>query len=255
MPTSPLRRQILCSLLALSPCLAAPVNYWRCEGNSGDIASTAENTVGGGPALVQEDGQRQPVLTSECPKLPGGTENKTAAEFRQDNRTALAATDPKVGDFEAGQAFTIECWIKPRAYPTKDDIFLTALHKRGNNPEGSQKPGYQLLLGADQHMIFGANAIDGGAKALRSQSPIPLDTWTHLAITRDAAGKLIFYVNGVKEDESRGPLPTSMANDGLLTVGANRFMMAKPPFWDGLIDEVRISDTALEPGELLYNAQ
>lgn len=257
MPKAFFPRPVLFSLLALSPCAAAPVDYWRFEGSAGEVISSAENSVSGAPALVQTEGPRQPNLTSDCPKLPAGTANQTALECRQENRTALAAPGAEVADFGEGAPFTVECWVKPKAYPTTDDVFLTVLHKRGvgSNADQAQKPGYQLLLGSDQRITFGATANDGSAKALKSRSTLPLDTWTHLAVSRDAAGKLTLYVNGAKEDESRGPIPGSLTNDGVLCVGANRFMMAKPPFWEGLIDEVRISPVALEPGDLLYAPQ
>lgn len=248
---------VFASLLTMVSCLASPVNYWRFEGKAGDMTGGENDSVSAGPALGQEAGDRHPQLTADAPKLPGGASNQSSMEFRQNNRTALAATDAKTGDFGQGQAFTVECWIKAQGYPTLKDVPLTILHKRGGDTTDLRaiKPGYQLLLGDDHRILFNATAVDGTAKSLASKSEIPLDVWTHLAVSRDASGKLVLYVNGTKEAESRGPLPASLDNDGLLNVGANRFMMAKPPFWQGLIDELRISDTALAPEELLYAPQ
>jgi hypothetical protein len=257
MSKPPFPHPALLLILSASACLAAPTDYWRFEGQEGTVYATAENSTSGGPALSQSEGPRQPNLTNDCPKLPSNTANQTSLECRQENRTALAASGPEVGDFAENTAFTIECWIKPRAYPTAENIYLTVMHKRGIGTSESQeqKPGYQIILGSDQHLTFGAVANDATSKAVKSRSTIPLDSWTHIAVSRDASGKISLYINGAKEDESRGPLPGSLTNDGVLTVGANRFMMAKPPFWEGLIDEVRISATALDPTDLLYTPQ
>lgn len=252
-----LPRGISLLLISLGSCLAAPADYWRFEGEEGGVCASADNSANAEAPLIQDEGQRQPVFSSEKPKLPNDVANRSSMEFRAENRTALAAADAKVADFGEGQPFTVECWINPKAYSEKEDVLKTILHKRGGDTTDMQapKPGFQLLLKADHHIIFSAMAADGAGKALTSKTEIPLYEWTHVAVTRDAEGKFILYINGSKEDESRGPLPAALTNDGVLTVGANRFMMATPPFWEGLIDELRVSDSALASEQLLYAPQ
>jgi hypothetical protein len=101
---------------------------------------------------------------------------------------------------------------------------------------------------------LGNNAAGGG----RFNAPNDLvlaaaNVWTHVAMTWDTASDLVLYVNCQEIGRVR------MADgefDGLATT--ERFIgrpSAATRFWNGLIDDVRIYDTALTQSEIVAAAQ
>jgi Concanavalin A-like lectin/glucanases superfamily len=95
-----------------------------------------------------------------------------------------------------------------------------------------------------------------GGQVLEGPSAIPLNEWTHLAISFDGAAKRI-YVNGIEaasRDESRtlvydpAPVPVTIGSDWSENEGSALF--------NGRVDEVALYNRALTPDEVLsiYNA-
>lgn len=250
---------VFCAALLLSASFlpAATLAYWRFDGEDGGQCDNVPNEVSGGPALEQEFGIRLPMYAADAPKLPKNEANKTSVLLTQDQRASLNLTDPKIGDFEEGKPFTVECWINPIAYGSTESLPLSILHKRGDVvPDGPHStPGYFVALTSEGKISVRVDAGAEGAKGLSSKTSVPLDAWSHIALSRDEEGNLTLRVNGNVEAKSQGPLPASLSNNGALTVGAHRSMMSKAVFFNGYIDEVRISDANLPDEELLYTAQ
>ena len=86
--------------------------------------------------------------------------------------------------------------------------------------------------------------MTGTHKAVCQPSPLPINTWTHLAVTYNGS-TLTLYRNGVAVATSNvsGTLsPTT----GTLQIGASQF----GEYFKGLIDEVRIYNRALSATEI-----
>jgi hypothetical protein len=114
---------------------------------------------------------------------------------------------------------------------------------------------YYLMVNAAGVLQFQVQGV-GVGKVLFSPSPLPLQQWMHIAGTLDdATGAMGLYINGslvassVIDFRARGPLTGRHAGLG---IGAG--IKGSPDdyfFFHGSIDDVRISDVALDPSQFL----
>ena len=88
-------------------------------------------------------------------------------------------------------------------------------------------------------------------RAVRGTAAIPLNAWTHLAATYDAATSIMrYYVNGVQVGTTAGNGSINV-DDGALRIGGNNSAPAgQGEFYRGLIDEVRVYNRALTAAEI-----
>ena len=144
---------------------------------------------------------------------------------------------------------TIEMWVKPQgAHPNPP---LITNHKPYDDTNG-----WALGLGgAGDKPIFTAFHPDGNADVLFPDG-IPFDQWTHLAITfDDTIDHYDCYVNG--ELVRHGDFDINVtANLYDIVIGAiYTGAPGTPPVstYDGMIDEVRISDIPRDPREFFVH--
>jgi len=122
--------------------------------------------------------------------------------------------------------FGIECWVKPTALGTNDQVIAY-----NGSTGGFGSGGWGIFIAAD-HTYEG---LLGGAAAFGTNVAIA-NVWTHLALVRSGAVSTL-YVNGVAA-------ASNMSVPGVPATGA--FGLAAPPqtptnqFFTGLIDEVRV---------------
>jgi len=109
---------------------------------------------------------------------------------------------------------------------------------------------YSLASGSTTGLPGGSGYLDSAERGATGTSALPLNTWSHLALSYDdpggGPGHLRLYVNGaqVAGTPASGQLP---ALSGLLRIGAG----AVPgQVFAGQIDEVRIYDRALPAAEI-----
>jgi hypothetical protein len=133
-------------------------------------------------------------------------------------------------------ALTVTAWVNPSAYPASG--LMTVLSKDTN---------YEFHITSTGQVNWwwntGAAALTTGAGA------VPLNTWTHIAITF-ALGQQIIYVNGV---------PVATGTDGAalftnnlpLQIGEDQGFGGGSRRWRGLIDEVQVHDRTLSAGEVV----
>ncbi len=231
--------------------------YWNFEIVTGETTiASAVDTVSH-LELKQENSGYQPTWDSLTPPCPPGTANntKSAGFSRQVKRhLILDANSAEKLNFGESTPFTIELWIHPLSYPTIDapKVSSVILLKRGGAPTDTIHPGYQLSMNAQGKLFFRAEGLVGG-KTLASTASIPLSKWSHLAVTRDFKGSFKFYINGQLDATSSGPLyQGSLSNNGDFILGSTPFAQGKDFFFDGYIDDIRISTLPLEPIDLLY---
>lgn len=133
-----------------------------------------------------------------------------------------------------GENFTIEAWINPTV-DKKGTILAQTMPNGGN---------WQLYYEGSQ-IKFHFNRGSGGFN-LSTRTYVPLNTWTHVALSRED-GLYRLYVNGIvmhgRKDERHNPDATNTTIGAVLKGGT-----AAEPF-HGAIDELRIYDRALTDRE------
>ena len=178
-------------------------------GKNATVSTTIEVTTSGGSATSS-------IFTYDC--------TSNALDFDGTNDHVL------LGDIiEDFTGFTQEAWVywKGSSHPdfyneifTKD--LVTALAITNENR---------------LHANFG-NGTTWGA-GVNSSTLIPLNTWTHIAVTRSSTGAVKMYINGVL-DASTATLNLRGSNGairaiGVKPVGSNRF-----GYFKGAIDELKV---------------
>lgn len=152
-------------------------------------------------------------------------------------------------------SFTVSAW----AYLTDASQTRTVLSETGTDLSG-----FALRYSPSvQQWVFVWSWNTGGTRqsaAVNGTTPVTLKAWTHLAASYNAtAHKIILYVNG-KPQGAPVTLSTSavaQVSDGALQFGRANY--SNPPsytdYWRGRVDEVAVWERALEPGEILTEAQ
>jgi hypothetical protein len=173
--------------------------------------------------------------------LLGGAGYSTDTPFGGGTALSLDGADDHVGvttSFSYGSAFTIEAWIKASAVDGQRVIWddygnpgvLLAIHTGA----------IQFGISTAQHPGLGIAVVSPGA--------LCVDEWIHVAGVYDGA-EIRAYVNGVLVASAAtsgavidNPILTSAIGSDNLTTTALNFA--------GLIDDLRIHSTALDPSQL-----
>jgi hypothetical protein len=138
-----------------------------------------------------------------------------------------------------GGAWTVEGWIKPETAPAS----LAYLY--GTNSGASV---IELDMDANRHAYAKVNLRGNGWVYLTGSSVLSLNQWSHLALVMDGT-YLYLYVNGAQEAQSSSysySLPSTM-NQMLMGYNGSYF-------FNGRINDVRISNVNLSPSQLGYGA-
>lgn len=145
--------------------------------------------------------------------------------FYNDNTNYIETTLPNA----LGNNFTIDFWIKLNAYPTISEKFAVPF-SLGEYNDGVY---FQLETSTTSKTLYvwlgnKNNSIDA--------EKIPLNTWTHLAVTFDGK-KYDFYLNGERQFELENTVHTSQVNLNLFRSGGS---VTLGRHFKGYIDEVKI---------------
>lgn len=135
-------------------------------------------------------------------------------------------------DIVSAGAISIDAWVRP----TKSGVFMTIV---GN--DASQ--GYWFGINAQGQLRFYPNP----STFFESSSTVPLNTWTHVAVSFDAfKNEMRFYLNGTLNRS----VNTGQTYIGFsyfdLRIGADRLKTGPARYWSGALDEVRIWAAAID---------
>ena len=129
---------------------------------------------------------------------------------------------------------TLEAWVKP----TVGGGWQTVLMKE-------TATGHTFALYADGTRRARRAPADGADIISNGPAPLPLNTWTHLAVTYDGT-TLRLFVNGVQT--------SNKATTGALVTSTRPLRIGGNAVWGehfaGVIDEVRIYNRALTAAEI-----
>lgn len=86
-----------------------------------------------------------------------------------------------------------------------------------------------------------------GTAVVLDPTPMALNTWYFVAVTFDyATGDMVLYKDGVEVNSSNVPEVFRSVVDPSVLVGSMNYLS----HWDGNLDEIRIYDRALSPGQI-----
>ena len=188
-----------------------------------------------------------------APDLREGVRGK-AVHFT-DNEVGVLGTG--VGYYERTQPFSLDLWVK--AAQVYEDSAI--LHHR--ETENAGNAGYQLHLEQNHLRWEMMHARAGNGISLRSARPLPLNQWTHVAVTYDGSSRAqgtSLYVNGApievevsRDNLTRTIIPNGNANqaDQALGLAFGKRLRAQT-LKGGAIDEIRVFRTALTPAEVRH---
>ena len=156
------------------------------------------------------------------------------------NGTSSRVVVADAASLDLTSALTLEAWVRPDALSTWRTVAVK---------ERSGGIVYSLYANNSGNRPVGQVDIGGERNALGA-SALPLDTWTHLAVTWDGT-TLRLYVNGA-EAGSTVAVGTLIDSGGPLDIGGNTVW---GEYFDGLIDEVRVYNRALGAAEIQADMQ
>jgi hypothetical protein len=135
-------------------------------------------------------------------------------------------------------AITVSAWVYLTSYADYR-IIVCKSHA------GDAKRHFCLVSKVTDGHLLGAMATSGPTTiGAESTNAIPLNTWTHVAMTYDGT-ELKLWINGVGDGTPTAATGAMETTDAAMYVGvfsANGSTFFNP--WAGIVDEVRISSTA-----------
>ena len=208
-------------------CIPAPsglVSWWPGDGNANDIFDGNSGTLLNGANFASGK-------VGQAFSFDGVDDQVVIADAVALNPTQI----------------TIDAWVKP----TSGIPGFGMIVAKGGNGSGFSSQ-YQFNVSPTRRLAFQSATVFQGPPNLLAASSLPLDTFTHVAVTHDGTtGKL--YVNGNIVDQSDFALAPPTAQS--LRIGTEA-TQGSAVFFKGLIDEVQIFSRALSPTEIqaIFNA-
>ena len=221
---------------------AATVAYYRFESHhagslaqkEGSIVDSSGNGLDGSPF-------DQPVYK----RVQGVPDSRRALAFNGDTSRIAVPDSPLLA---LTHGLTLEAYVFSRSQGEGWAYIVF----RGDDRSGMDPYFLNTMTG---HLAFRITDASGAVSDVRDPDPLPLETWLHVAGSLDdATGTQSLYVNGTlvatQHTDLRpfGPLEAN-AKPGV-GIG-NTQSEGWHQGWHGKIDEVRISDVALAPGDML----
>ena len=151
------------------------------------------------------------------------------------NGTSSWVTVADAASLDLTTGMTIEAWVNPA-------VWQRVAVCRAERKYGGLAYALYSANNASRPAAFVHTDTDIGVNGVAA---VPLNTWTHLAVTYDGA-TLRMFVNGVQVSSRAVPGSTAMTS-GALRIGGNSVW---GEYFKGLIDEVRIYNRALTAAEI-----
>jgi hypothetical protein len=186
-------------------------------------------------------------------------------------------------------AFAVEAWIAPRAFPWNYCPIITQRDESngyyfGINYQGQLQLHASLggkwircesrtaMPGLNEGVRFASENRSGGGKvvdfgAARPDPSVPLLRWTHVAGSLDPNGTLRIFINGEPAGETKADGAFAQAANTKLVLARTAepvlpLFVARPPAnvphfcsFDGLLDEIKLFDRALDVAEVRAHFQ
>jgi hypothetical protein len=146
----------------------------------------------------------------------------------------VSVADAAALDLTSG--LTLEAWVHPFARGNWDTVLMKSA--------GSTRA-YALYSSDNHGRPAGQLSIGSTLRTVDGRSRLPLNTWTHMAVTY-GSGRLRLYVNGVLVS-SRSFTGSIRTSSDPVTIGGS---LAWGRWFAGMIDEVRLYNRELSAAEI-----
>jgi hypothetical protein len=190
-----------------------------------------------GATAVDSSPSRNNGTLSGATRVAGRAGAGGALSFDGDNDWVTVAD---AASLDLSTAVTLEAWVNPRALGGWRSVLM------------------KERVGGLSYSLYADNAVDGAQPAgtmffgtlpdqsVRGTSALPLNVWTHLAVTYDGT-VMRLYVNGVEV--------ATQPQSGSLAATARPFRIGGNAVWSdeffsGQIDDVRVYSRALSAGDI-----
>ena len=218
-----------------SPGLAGPIAHWKLDEISG---LTAVDSVGG------HDGTLSNGPSWTTGQLGGGL------DFDGIDDTINAGSDATIDDVFAGGA-TLSAWIRPRGWGEGD--FGRIADKA--DALGTNRNGWAFeLYGAKRALLFQYGFSGGIGNWYTPVDSISLDTWQHVAVVYDNSADTndpVVYIDGVAQTLIELDTPSGTpSSDAAVNFTIGNYALATSRTFDGVLDDVRVYDRALDAAEI-----
>ena len=191
----------------------------------------------------------KPGKTADGVRLSEGRAGQSA-ELSGDN----GITFPGVGHFSRADAFTLAIAIRPTVLTPRAVVLH---HSRAPADAGSR--GYEFLL-EEGHVAFGLHHMwPGNSIKVRTQRPVAVNEWTHVAITYDGSSRangLRIYLDGrrVEVDVIRDGLWKDITYEGGEPESAIGSRFRDSGFKGGRVDDFAVYGRELTALEVAHVA-
>ncbi|MFE8596283.1 LamG-like jellyroll fold domain-containing protein [Archangium violaceum] len=197
-----------------------PTGFWAGAGNADDVYGALNGTLGSGVTFASGNVGQAFVFNG--------------------------ATDIQIPDSPAltfPTTLTIAAWINPAS--------VTSLQTIVSKNRGAGGTGFAMSIG-NGRLGFGMN--NGSNFAVSSNATISPNTWTHVAVTRDA-NVVKLYINGVLDTASTTAFNGALLDSNRpLTIGSEDTVGGR--FYTGLVDEPAVWGVELTAAQIsgIYDA-
>ena len=179
------------------------------------------------------------VAPADIPRVPG----KFGSALQLGGGSPAQYVEIPQGIVAGLTSFTIAAWVNPAATPTWSRLFDIGTGETVNmfltvSAGGQGTPRFAIT-----------DSGNGNEQRLNAPSPLPLDQWTHLAVTLSGtAGTL--YVNGapVAANGAMTLTPASLGSTTQNYIGKSQY--PADPYLNATVDEFQVYDRALTAAEV-----
>jgi hypothetical protein len=219
----------------LSRTPTATTTFTTTPGSSTGLVASYNFNAGTGTTLADNSGNNNNGTLTNGPTWTTSGKYGPALAFDGVNDKVVV---PDADSLDLTTKLTLEAWVYPTGTMSGWDTILM-------KEQPSSNLLYVLYANGDANLP-NAWLWLGSEQGIQGTTTLPLNTWSHLALTYDGA-TLRLYVNGqlVQSRSQTGSLPST---SGVLSIGNNSIWPDEAFF--GRIDEIRIYNRALTQQEI-----
>lgn len=211
-----------------------PFGYWKLDEGVGSVANDSATTSPHSGTLINS-----PTW------LVNGGRVLNALQFNGSQRVSIPS-------FPTLPQFTLAAWIKPNS-SNLDNMYHAVIAKGGvwiANTNYAFGYRYRMVSYPYEHKLYlyySQQSGPSGAEFIFNSSPI--DTWTHIAVTFDGS-TLKGYQNGLPLGSVTKTETPGLNGTNNLTIGGLESLTSTDKNFYGVIDEVKVYNSALTESEI-----